>query len=621
MVQEDTIAAMQAAIATSNTRVQAMADEVMGLRREVVGFGKSPAGLTAAAIDSLVREAVDRMPLDDASRFRELWVEVFKHAETLVAIGPRTPADLRAFVVNVGRESTTDHLTRAELDAAVAASIAGGSADTLQSHILAQSTTSSTWGMSAPTAVTPAVLPSFPQPCAPPAAPARSISDVNQVSRDAVIKAGLPAGVILSNRTLRVPRTSIVELSIRLREKAHADTFVNAYRFPDPELDGLCARYGSSQGSGNGVAGGTNMPLFTTEQKMAAAAANAPRSGAHDNVGGGNGSRSLLDAACSRSLHCSAVPHEPSRWITVQCWNIAGQFSAKYERQPVRDLLQQHDINIVQETWMCASHADAIRVKRGHQWGGLIAFLRTDIDYVVSSLSGPDLLVLDLGSHWLVSAYIPPSGSNWFTWTDPIMLVGDLNARTWSLQSGHPPTTLSRNATDDVVSTRGRALLRLYTELELYVLNGTPYENISPGAATSFQQIESRSTIDYLAVSAIALADASVRNLVMHPALEHSDHVRLCFALRTAAPHAPRPSQRDFGVAIRDTRKDLMQAAGPLDNALRDLLASVRTVEEAVDALYGPVYNDGPAVSVYIAVRMFGHLARVAVFWGSGSSV
>jgi hypothetical protein len=40
------------------------------------------------------------------------------------------------------------------------------------------------------------------------------------------------------------------------------------------------------------------------------------------------------------------------------------------------------------------------------------------IEFVKSHLSSSDILALDLGSMWLIGAYIPPVTSRWQGWTD-----------------------------------------------------------------------------------------------------------------------------------------------------------------------------------------------------------
>jgi hypothetical protein len=87
--------------------------------------------------------------------------------------------------------------------------------------------------------------------------------------------------------------------------------------------------------------------------------------------------------------------------------------------------------------------------------GGIALIIRNTFTFRKSELSSPDILVLDMGTIWLIGAYIPPESSRWEGWTDVepflklwetialciqsadkhVALLTDINARTGSLQS------------------------------------------------------------------------------------------------------------------------------------------------------------------------------------------
>jgi hypothetical protein len=87
---------------------------------------------------------------------------------------------------------------------------------------------------------------------------------------------------------------------------------------------------------------------------------------------------------------------------------------------------------------------------------GVVEASRQSFTFRKSELSSPDILVLDMGTVWLIGAYIPPESSRWERWTDVepflklwetialctqsadkhVALLTDINARTGSLQSG-----------------------------------------------------------------------------------------------------------------------------------------------------------------------------------------
>lgn len=97
------------------------------------------------------------------------------------------------------------------------------------------------------------------------------------------------------------------------------------------------------------------------------------------------------------------------------------------------DILKPYDIMIFAETDMLPGEEESANVPRGYtlvslprkprlqtnrRGGGVALLIRDDIEFVKSHLSSSDILVLDLGSMWLIGAYIPPVTSRWQNWTD-----------------------------------------------------------------------------------------------------------------------------------------------------------------------------------------------------------
>lgn len=94
------------------------------------------------------------------------------------------------------------------------------------------------------------------------------------------------------------------------------------------------------------------------------------------------------------------------------------------------------------------------RLNNSRRGGGIALLIRNTFKFTKSALSSPDILVLDMGTFWLIGAYIPPESSRWEGWTDveplqklretmalcsqsddkPMALLTDLNARTGSQQ-------------------------------------------------------------------------------------------------------------------------------------------------------------------------------------------
>ena len=118
---------------------------------------------------------------------------------------------------------------------------------------------------------------------------------------------------------------------------------------------------------------------------------------------------------------------------------------------------------------------------------------------------------------------------------ETVLVVGDMNARTASRcpdLPDHPP----RDSVDTVMTSRGTALLRLCTDMGLWLLNGT---SLSCRGATSYHSLSydsAQSVVDYALASPIAHA-LGIRLHVEDPFLDLSDHG----ILRVELPPLPGP--------------------------------------------------------------------------------
>jgi hypothetical protein len=115
--------------------------------------------------------------------------------------------------------------------------------------------------------------------------------------------------------------------------------------------------------------------------------------------------------------------------------------------------------------------------------GGIALIIRNTFTFRKSELSSPDILVLDMGTIWLIGPYIPPESSRWEGWTDiePFMklwetialctqsddkhvaLLTDINVWTGSLQSGVEWAKHWERVSADLdakINSRGRAVIR-----------------------------------------------------------------------------------------------------------------------------------------------------------------
>jgi hypothetical protein len=204
-------------------------------------------------------------------------------------------------------------------------------------------------------------------------------------------------------------------------------------------------------------------------------------------------------------------------------WSICHEFTLKLTSAEFRSILQQYDIMLFADTDMLPGEEDAAEVLAGYtmvslprkpllnnsrRGGGIALIIRNTFKFKKSSLSSPDILVLDMGTIWVIGAYIPPQSSRWEGWTDVesmqrlreimaicaqnddklIALLGDINARIGELQ-----TALTLNGAEwerlwkrissdphEKINARGRDLVQECETRDLCILNGTSLETF-PG--------------------------------------------------------------------------------------------------------------------------------------------
>ncbi|KAJ7073485.1 hypothetical protein B0H15DRAFT_753359, partial [Mycena belliarum] len=111
--------------------------------------------------------------------------------------------------------------------------------------------------------------------------------------------------------------------------------------------------------------------------------------------------------------------------------------------------------------------------------------------------------------------------------TKEMILVLDANARTKSDKADGPNRV---SADEKPITARGRRMLSAWKTSKLVILNGTDYEDASPGRLTSFRKVGSaEATVDYAVVSNTLLP--KVRSLSIAepdaPNEAWSDHVSL----------------------------------------------------------------------------------------------
>jgi hypothetical protein len=107
-------------------------------------------------------------------------------------------------------------------------------------------------------------------------------------------------------------------------------------------------------------------------------------------------------------------------------WNIHHDFTLKLTSPGFQKILKTYDIMFFAETDMLPGEDEPADVPQGYKLlslprkpalsaqrrgGGIALIIRDSLDFTKSNLSSPDILVLDMGSIWLIGAYIPPVSS------------------------------------------------------------------------------------------------------------------------------------------------------------------------------------------------------------------
>ncbi|KAJ7177703.1 hypothetical protein C8R46DRAFT_1328443 [Mycena filopes] len=350
---------------------------------------------------------------------------------------------------------------------------------------------------------------------------------------------------------------------------------------------------------------------------------------ANPNLGPGQGSkvppRNILGTGSQNRTRSRKL--RPLDAVQIMFWNIYHNFTLKLPSADFHDVLSEYDIMFFAETDMLPGEDEAADVPPGftlislprkplltdtRRGGGVALIIRDTFSFVKSPLSSPDILVLDMGTMWLIGAYIPPESSRWEGWTDVeplqklwetvalcsqspdkhVALLSDLNARTGSRQASTRQVEWDKRWArasadpEDKVNTRGKAVIRECERNDLCILNGTFMESsTAPGRMTSWQHA-GESVIDYAVVSRSLLP--LVRKFDVALPLEDedeewADHMRICLTLDSAAftqiPRVGRVTQPtpDFS------------GSGSIDALYQATLDAKQTKDEALESLWGPV--------------------------------
>ncbi|KAJ6448723.1 hypothetical protein C8R47DRAFT_391643 [Mycena vitilis] len=261
--------------------------------------------------------------------------------------------------------------------------------------------------------------------------------------------------------------------------------------------------------------------------------------------------------------------------------------------------------------------------------GGIALMICDTYKFAKSNLSSPDFLVLDMGSIWLIGAYIPPATSRWEGWTDveprekfwetvalcaqcedkPVVSLGDINARTGSLQSssaGQEWVERLRRVSadpDEKINSRGRAFVQECDTYNLSILNGTSLERSSPGRLTSWQpngesswQPNGESTIDYGFVSNNLLPmvhEFHVELPTEDPDDNWADNMRICITLDAKV------FERTTVLREHQTKPDF-GGSEYIDQLYQETMDAKETKDEALESLWGPVLCQSAPTHIYV---------------------
>jgi exonuclease III len=332
------------------------------------------------------------------------------------------------------------------------------------------------------------------------------------------------------------------------------------------------------------------------------------------------------DALCNNSVYYNGEE------ISIRCWNVDGRLAANLTRPDFLAELEEYDINFFQETHLYPSQEETLPLPSGYdvfavarepsaqfkkQGGGVAAIFRRSLPVEMDAkLSGPDLLVLNIGVVSLFCAYILPMRAAWSGWSEvhpmdklneslaiarergnSIFVIGDLNGRTGSrrVSNTHP----SRFSLDEKVNSRGLDILRMGEEHDLRILNGDLTFGDGSWGWTYCKERDGvwcTSVIDYAMCS--VLASSMVKSFEVCRVGPWSDHAPVI--LKLAIPNVP-ILQNPGLPYIRERRLAAEESNGYLDCLLRDTLAEEQCPEEKRNLFYGPVYSgssQGP-VMVY----------------------
>lgn len=213
--------------------------------------------------------------------------------------------------------------------------------------------------------------------------------------------------------------------------------------------------------------------------------------------------------------------------LKIGCLNICGNARAKCTTSDIINIVNDHDIFIITESWLDQSDSCPIipgfsnfrserkrKCKARRNSGGIIVYFRQNLGRGIKKISNPstDILWIKLEHEFfglekdifLCTAYVSPYNSSHkpnaegddkfdiirkdldlYSTLGYVAIFGDLNSRVGIIQETHisidtehaPDLTrvekvLPRNNRDTFVNSQGRQLLQVLTDYDLLIVNG-----------------------------------------------------------------------------------------------------------------------------------------------------
>lgn len=312
--------------------------------------------------------------------------------------------------------------------------------------------------------------------------------------------------------------------------------------------------------------------------------------------------------------------------FSICSWNIHANLAKELSTPQFCDIIKEHDIILLQETFLCPEQEDSLHLPDGYvifalsqensagmaqQGGGVATIVQSSLaPKCLPCTAKSDLLPILIGNLMLINVYIPSCSFSWTAGDDgtpeqplneclagllehadnmDLCVMGDLNARTASVSShedAYPRTSPNHGS----ISVRGCWLLQTTQDTDLIILNSTLLHQASSRDAFTSYQANWMAIVDYVLAHRLTLEQGHILNIstCAHlPAL--SDHAAIItkYAHHTQLRGGPQ-LQRSTYTAVPPPPS--LGPRGPLDELLDvTLLAGKADHPSHIHRLYSGV--------------------------------